>query len=60
MHVVYVQESTRMRHDTLHYGGRLPIMGNSGEKELLNKVIIFVFFAHKMYSPSVTQLKLNL
>ncbi len=31
----------------------------SEEKKLLNKVIIFVFFAHKMYSRCFIKLRLN-
>ncbi len=38
---------------TLHNGG------GCDEEELLNKVVIFVFFAHKKYSHSFVKLRLN-
>ncbi len=44
-----------MRRDTRHNGGKPPQTG-WGEEELLNKVVIFVFFAHKKYSHSFKNL----
>ncbi len=38
---------------TLQYGG------GCDEEELFNKDVIFVFFAHKMYSHSFVKLRLN-
>ncbi len=40
--VVYKQENTCMIHGT--------VMNDTKEKKLLNKVVIFVFFAHKKCS----------
>ncbi len=52
---LYAEESTCMCRDTLCSGGRR----NSGGEELLNKVIIFVFFAHKKYSRRFVKLWLS-
>ncbi len=37
----------------------MPEDGDAKEKKLLNKVVIFVFFAHKKYSRSFVELQLN-
>ncbi len=47
-----------MKRKQVHNGGA-PLQIGWGGEELLNKVIIFVFFAHKKYSRSFVKIQVN-
>ncbi len=55
---LHAEESIRLHHDTLHNGSMLRQTGYRGE-ELLNKVVIFVFFVHKKYYCTFVKLQMN-